>query len=222
MLFHDNAQIVPGNKTLETPDRLIHHYDIQDIEQYQGLGYEEMAERIETVMRNPLLHMNTDLIVDGTGVGEAAVELMRKRGLYPIPIIFSGGNTAQEHYYTFGEIFSAEKKRLAGARVLKEISVPKKDLVAAGSVIIQQGRVRVAPGRWNDDFRRQLAKFKGKVNETTGNRKYEAETEEDHDDLVVCFLMGAWWILNRKERNANPERAATQNATAGWEPDDYM
>jgi hypothetical protein len=128
----------------------------------------------------------------------------------------------REHYYTFVEIFSTDKNKLAGAKILKEISVPKKDLVAAGVVIMQQGRVRVAPGRWNEDFKRQLAKFKGKVNEATGNRKYEAAAEEDHDDLVVCYLMGAWWILNRRERNANPERVSTPNTTTGWEPDDYM
>jgi hypothetical protein len=222
MLFHDNAQIIDGNKTLQAPDRLIHYYDIQAIEQYQGLGYEEMAERVETITRNPQLRMNTDLIVDGTGVGEAAVELMRKRGLYPVPIIFSGGDVPKEHYYSFGSIFNTTPGKLAGAKILKEISVPKKDLVAAGSVMLQQGRVRLAPGRWREDCLRQLNKFKGKVNEKTGNKKYEAETEEVHDDLVVCFLMGAWWILNRKERNANPERTATETATAGWEPDDYM
>jgi hypothetical protein len=120
-----------------------------------------------------------------------------------------------------GEVFS-NTKGLTGARVLKDISIPKKDLVAAGNILLQQGRVRVAPGRWNEDFKRQLAKFKGKVKEDTGNKKYEAETERDHDDLVVCFLMGAWWILNRKERNVNPERTGAQKEAAGWEPDDYM
>jgi hypothetical protein len=221
MLFHDNAQIVDGNRILESPDRLLHYYDIKKIEQYQGLGYEEMADRTAVIMNNPHLRMNTDLIVDGTGVGEAAVELMRKRGLYPVPIIFSGGTEPREHYARIGEVF-AGGGMFSGAKVLKDISVPKKDLVAAGNVLLQQGRVRVAPGRWNEDFKRQLTKFKGKVNEDTKNRTYEAETERDHDDLVVCFLMGAWWILNRKERNANPERTAAQKETAGWEPDDYM
>jgi hypothetical protein len=221
MLFQDNVQIIDGIKTLETPDRLIHYYDIKNIEQYQGLGYEEMAGRIATVMQNPRLRLNTDLIVDGTGVGEAAVEMIRKRGLYPIPIIFSGGEEPREHYAGMGEVFGSGGK-LAGARILKEISVPKKDLVAAGSVILQQGRLRVAPGRWKEEFGKQLSKFKGKINERTGNTKYEAATENDHDDLIVCFLMGAWWILNRRERNSNPERTATQNETAGWEPDDYM
>lgn len=221
MLFHDNARIVDGNKILESPDRIIHYYDIKTIEQYQGFGYEEMAERVYTIMDNPLLRMNTDLIVDGTGIGDAAVELMRKRGLYPVPIIFSGGSAPKEHYAGMGEVFNTSGK-LAGARTLKEISVPKKDLVAAGSVMIQQGRIRVAPGKWNEEFKRQLSKFKGKVNENTGRKTYEAETEQDHDDLVVCFLMGAWWIFNRKDRNAIPEQVIDKKAGAGWEPEDYM
>jgi hypothetical protein len=221
MLFHDNARIVEGNKTLESPDRVIHYYDIKNIEQYQGLGYEEMAERVLTIMANPQLRMNTDLIVDGTGVGDAAVELMRKRGLCPVPIIFSGGDAPKPHYAGMGEVFGLGDRPF-GAKILEKISVPKKDLVAAGNLMLQRGRVRIAPGRWNEDLKKQLVKFKGKVNEKTGNRKYEAETAEDHDDLVVCFLMGAWWIFNRKERNAIPERAVYQNTGAGWEPDDYM
>jgi hypothetical protein len=224
MLFQDTAQIVDGNKILETPDRVLHYYDIKIIEQYQGFGYEEMADRIATTMDNPQLRMNTDLIVDGTGIGDAAIELMRKRGLYPIPIIFSGGGEPREHYAGMGEVFKNQSSggQLFGAKILKDISVPKKDLVAAGSVILQQGRVRISPGRWNDEFKQQLSKFKGKVNENTSRTKYEAETEKDHDDLVVCFLMGAWWIINRKERNAIPEQTVEKNFSAGWDPDDYM
>jgi hypothetical protein len=221
MLFHDNARILEGNKTLESPDRVIHYYDIKKIEQYQGLGYEEMAERVQTIMANPQLRMNTDLIVDGTGVGDAAIELMRKRGLYPVPVIFSGGDAPKEHYAGMGEIFGTGGKCF-GAKILDKISVPKKDLVAAGGLMLQRGRIRVAPGRWNEDFRKQLAKFKGRVNEKTGNRKYEAETAEDHDDLVVCFLMGAWWIFNRKDRNAIREQRVPGKETTGWEPADYM
>jgi hypothetical protein len=221
MLFHDNARLVEGNKTLESPDRIIHYYDIKKIEQYQGLGYEEMAGRVQTIMANPQLRMNTDLVVDGTGVGDAAVELMRKRGLCPMPIIFSGGDSPKEHYGKMGEIFDTGGKCF-GAKILKEISVPKKDLIAAGNLILQQGRVRIAPGRWNEDFGKQLAKFKEKINEKTGNRKYEAETAEDHDDLVVCFLMGAWWILNRKGRDTPREQQTPGNETTGWEPADYM
>ena len=222
MLFHDNAQLVDGNKTLETPDRVIHYYDIKIIEQYQGLSYEEMADRVATIMQNPQLRLNTDLIVDGTGVGEAAVELIRKKGLYPIPIIFSGGESPKTHYAEFGSIFNSSKSwgNFGSASTLKDISVPKKDLVDAGKVMIQQGRLGVAPGPWKKEFDKQLNKFKGKVNENTGRVKYEAEAEQDHDDLVVCFLLGCWWIFNRKEKGI-PEQTSSQNASTGWEPDEF-
>jgi hypothetical protein len=221
MLFHDNARIEPGNKTLGSQDRVIHFYDIKLIEKYQDLSYEEMAERVSVLMQNPKLRMNTDLIVDGTGIGDAVVELMRKQGLYPLPIIFSGGEAPREHYAEFGALFkNAGAGNINGVRTLEYISVPKKDMVDAGRVMIQQGRLRLAPGRWNGDFKTQLSKFKGKLNENTGNRKFEAETEKDHDDLVVVFLMGAWWIFNRKEKGA-PERTLNQDAQVGWEPDDF-
>jgi hypothetical protein len=218
MVIRDNAQIVDGSETLGTADKVIHYYEIKLIEQYQGLGYEEMADRVLDIMGNTALKFNADLVVDGTGVGDAAVEMMRKRGLNPVPIIFSGGDAPREHYTDFGTVFGGG----FGAKVLKDISVPKKDLVAAGTVMIQQGRLRIAPGRWNEELRKQLAAFKGKVNEKTGNRRYEAETEADHDDLVVCFLMGAWWIFHRRDRDDIPERRLEGNDDAGFEPADYM
>jgi hypothetical protein len=119
-----------------------------------------------------------------------------------------------------GSVFKGTQGKISGAQVLEYMSVPKKDLVDAGKVMLQQGRIRVAPGRWNEDFRMQLSKFKGKVNENTGNKKFEAETEQVHDDLVVVYLMGCWWILNRKEKGI-PEQVSRQEETTGWEPDEY-
>jgi len=221
MLFHDNAQLVPGNTTLGTSDRVIHYYDIELIEKHQGLGYEGQADRIASVMKHTKLIMNTDLLIDGTGVGDAVVELVRKRKLLPIPIIFSGGNSPIEHHAEFGSVFrNSGGEKFSGIQVIDNISVPKKDLVNAGSVILGQGRIRVAPGRWKEEFQKQLINFKGKVNEKTKRTKFEAETEQVHDDLVVVFLMGAWYILNRKEKGI-PEQTSNQQETTGWEPDQY-
>jgi hypothetical protein len=222
MLFYDNARVIDGSKVLETPDRILHRYDITNIEQYQGLGYQEMAARIAAIMENPRLKNNTDLVVDGTGVGDAVIELLRKTGLYPIPIIFTGGKNATDNYAKMGSVFTGTAGQLAGARILNSISVPKKDLVDAGILLVQQGRIAVAPGKWKERFLQQLGNFKAKFNERTGNRKYEAEDEDVHDDLVVCYLMGAWWVLHRKERNAIEERRMERNQTAGWEPAEYM
>jgi len=221
MIFKDNAQILNGNKTLQTPDKVIHYYDIVKIEKYHGLGYEEGADRIATVMQSPQLRLNTDLLIDGTGIGDAVVELVRKRNLFPIPIIFSGGKAPVEHYAEFGSVFKGQNNTLTGVQIVENISVPKKDLVDAGKVMLQQGRLRTAPGKWNEEFKKQLQGFKGKLNEKTKNTIYEAETETLHDDLVVVFLMGAWWIKNRREKGIK-EQTSNENTSAGWEPDDYM
>jgi hypothetical protein len=51
---------------------------------------------------------------------------------------------------------------------------------------------------------------------------YEAERESDHDDLVVCYLMGAWWILNRRERGAIEERRLAVEEQAAYDPLDFI
>jgi hypothetical protein len=222
MLFRHSARIVAGNKLLQTPDRLLHSWDVTNIEQYQGMGFDDMAERIRVIMEHPNLKLNTTLLVDGTGIGDAAVELIRKKGMYPIPVIFSGTGAVREHFAGMGEVFNNTSGRLSGARVLKEIVIPKTDLVTAGAVLMQQGRLRVAKGRWTEQFKLQLTKFKGKVNEKTGRVRYEAETEGDHDDMVVCYLMGAWWILNRYTSGREQDIITDAGNTSGWEPADYM
>jgi hypothetical protein len=224
MIMRDNPQIVPGHELLEAADRIVHYYDIVTIEKYQGMGYEAMAERLEDIMRNAVLVNNADLLIDGTGIGDAVVEMIRARNLFPISIIFSGGTVPREERAAMGEVFKGSSGKLAGARVLKHISVPKKDLVAAGSILAQQNRVRIAPGRWTEDFKKQLINFKGKVNEESRRIKFEAGTETVHDDLVVCYLMGSWWIKYRKERDSIPERTLEQGTDKdlSWEPFDYM
>lgn len=222
LAFQDNAQIKQGNRLLEAPDRIIHTYDIVLIEKYQGMGYEEMAERLAALSNHIRLRNNSDLVVDGTGVGDAAIELIRKQGLSPVPIIFSGGESYSEKYAAFGQVFKGTPSELSRIQTLKEIVVPKKDLVAAGSVLLQQKRIRLAPGRWKEEFEKQLAGFRGRVNEKTRNIKYEALTESVHDDLVVCYLMGAWWLRHRAAKNDIPEELSEKEETAGWNPLDYV
>jgi hypothetical protein len=222
MVLQDKPEIIPASAALETPARIAHFFNVVLIEKYQGLTYEEMADRIVIVMNHINLRNNADLLIDGTGVGEAAVEQVRKRGLSPVPIIFTGGDTYSEKYADFASLFKGAPGQLNTAHILKEIHVPKKDLVTAGNVLLQQKRVRVGPGRWKEDFRKQMQAFRGKVNETKSGKRhisYEAENESDHDDLVVCYLMAAWWIQHRKARDEIPERhlPAKENTT-DWEP----
>jgi len=152
-----------------------------------------MGEVVANVMKHPRIDRNADLLVDGNGVGDAVLDILRAKGLNPISIISSGGEREHEILPPTGQVFSSTPGMLMRPTI--GWTVPKKNLVGAGQVVLQHKRLRVASGlRWADDFKDQLEGFKGRFNEKTLYTKYQAETEELHDDLVVDFLMGAWWI----------------------------
>lgn len=224
MVLKDSPQIVLGHELLKQPNRVLHYYDIMYIQQWQGVRYHKTVQETKELMGRTTLAENADLLVDGTGVGEAVVEIMREQGLRPIPIITTGSGRVREVYAKASEVFPgfSGPNRL-DVRVLKEIHVAKVDLVAAGQVLVQQERVRIRAGlRWADEARQQFKRFRGKINERTKRKVYEAEEEEDHDDFVICFLLGAWWFVKRWAQQEIPERQLPSEEHApAWDPYDF-
>ena len=221
MVMKDSPQVVLGNELLKQPNKVVHYYDIVYIAQKQGAWYHAIVQEIEELMQRATLVENADLIVDGTGVGEGVVEIMREQGLQPIPIITTNGGLVREVYADVAEVFPGAPR--LGMRTLQEIHVPKTDLVAAGQLLVQQERVRVAAGlKWAEEAREQFKSFRGKINERTKKKVYEAETEEEHDDIVICFLMGAWWFISQRQQQEIPERELPQSEDAPtWDPFDF-
>ena len=221
MVMRDNFVIVDGSPRIGVPDKMQHYYEIIFIDKLLEARYTDVVDYIANIAEHRDLKNNHDLLVDGTGVGEAVIDIMREKFLVPISIVFTGGNSVNEVYQPFGKVFS-DTGKLAGASVLKEIRVPKDDLVAAGQMLVQQGRLNVAEGmKFEDDFKRQLLAFRGKVNDTTQRTKHEALTEADHDDLVVCFLMGAWYFT-RQRKTDEQIIPPTNNNVVDWDPNDYI
>jgi hypothetical protein len=201
-------EIIPGSTVMGTEDRLIHYLDIIHIEKYQNITYDEAVDHVERLAKHRDLVGNHDLIVDGTGVGDAAVELIRKRNLTPVPIVFTSGGSVREVRGDSTRVFrlTPASSSVQTMAILEQIDVPKADLVVAGTLLLQQRRVRVAPGlRWKDDFLKQMMGFRGKVNEKTNRVKFEADTEALHDDQVVCYLMMAWWYQRLTRQVRAPE-----------------
>lgn len=224
MVMRDSPEVVTGKPILNTSDRVIHFFDIAHIEMFQGLTYPEIIERVQFIMDFADIRNNADLVIDGTGVGEAPVDLLRASGFYPNSIVFTGGTQVRFVYSDVGGVFKGAPGQLLGAQTVREIHVPKADLVSAGVVILQQGRLRVAPSlRWAEAFRKQLEAFRGKVNEKTNRIAYEAKTEADHDDLVVCYLMGCWWFRNRKGSDEIPEQTMERELISNdWDPFNFI
>ena len=218
MVMRDNFTILDGSPRAGIPDKMQHGYEIVHIDKIIDTRFTEVCRIIAKITEHRQIKNNYELIVDGTGIGEVVIDILRESFLTPVPIVFTGSGQVREVFSSFGKVFG---NGFTGAQVLKEIHVPKEDLVSAGQNIVQQGRLSIAPGlQFEEDFKRQLLMFRGKVNEKTRNVSYNANTEEDHDDLVVCFLMGAWWFT--RSRKTDEQIIPPAKQIADWNPMEYL
>jgi hypothetical protein len=114
------------------------------------------------------------LVVDATRVGRPVIDMMQKAGLRPIAITITGG---------FDE-----------NRVLSnDWRIPKRNLVSTLAVLLQSGRLKVAPDlAEGETFVSELSNFKVKIS-AAGHDSYNAWRESIHDDLVLSVALAAWF-----------------------------
>ena len=235
MVMKDVPKLAPGQKLFEQPDTLEHFYDVVYLSRELRTQYLGVANELYEVMHRVSLAENTDLIVDATNVGEGVVDLLREKGLQPISIITTG-TRIHKIYEDYESPFSSPATTRLNIRTLKEIHVPKSDLVAAGQLLVQQNQIRVAAGlKWAEEAQRQFKSFRGKINAKSATKSYEAETAAEHDDIVICFLLGAWWFVSQKnpqmsqaeyleqrlEDRMSKDSVARGENTLDWNPEDY-
>lgn len=130
------------------------------------------------------------LIVDETGVGNAVFDIYSQAGLDPFGIVFTGGENAN----------TRRRKELTSSKFgfLSGCNVPKKDLVSSLQVLMEQGRIRRAPGlKYQDEVEIQYRNFIGRINENH-YVKYGNSEDTIHDDIIVAHAMAAWYFLHMK------------------------
>lgn len=139
-----------------------------------GTDYVTQVKRIKQVYQEVLkFRIPTDLIVDGTGVGVAVLDLIRSAGLNPIAITLTGGDTARKD----GLIWH----------------IPKRDVISALIVAYQTGVIRISSALPEaDTLNKELANFKLKINIKTGHDTYESWREGVHDDMVLSLGMSVY------------------------------
>ncbi len=86
------------------------------------------------------------------------------------------------------------------------VHLPKRDLVGAGLVAFQDGRLKVGRLTHRATLEEELANYRLKQNLATGNVAFEPLREGQHDDLVfaVCLGVWAWEHAVRKVQHAPP------------------
>lgn len=212
----------PVHASADPEAKIITPITIVYLDQWAGMPWAASADRVARVLGHARMAGNTDLLVDGTGIGDAAIEPMYDIGLSPIPIIVTGGNAVREVTEGFGQGFKNQGNAsiLSGFRAVKEYHVPKSDLVAAGQLMLEQRRFSLAKGlRWVEELQRQLESITAKETKS-GNTRYESGDNQVHDDMAFCFMLTAWWCLRRAKQGIVLGKAASPQRD--WEPRDYM
>ena len=152
-------------------------YNLRFIERPDlGTPYPDVVDRVRGICENPVISRDHTLIVDATGVGRPVIDLMRREGLQPVPILITGGY------------------KVAHDQITGEYSVPKRDLAFALQVVFQAQRIKIADGlQLADVLSLELQNFRMKIDRKTSHDSYEAWREGEHDDIVLSVAMAIWY-----------------------------
>lgn len=174
-----------------------HHYGrphnpplyVRHLERFPlGTRYPKVIERVlELAGLEPLHDKRSVLLVDKTGVGASVVDSFAQAGANPLSVTIHGGE--------------------AVSRDRDGYRVPKRDLVSAAQVLLQNGRLKIAEGLEEaETLKRELLNFKVKIDPKTAHDSYSHWREAEHDDLVLATAMACWfrqwWNRNLDLANA--------------------
>ena len=141
-----------------------------------GTTYPAQVQHVANLLhRPPLTYLNwrkTDLVVDGTGVGKAVVDIFRSAGLRPKSVTITAGRQV----VTKGE----------------EYHVPKLELVSRLQSALHSGSLKIVDKIPDAKvLTSELQNFRTNYT-SAGNVIFNAR-EGQHDDLVLATAIALWW-----------------------------
>ena len=151
------------------------HYHLRHLERFRlGTSYPAVVERVGEMLAGPPLWGCSQLVVDGTGVGAPVVDMFRQKGLVPIAITITGGDTVTGDGGNY--------------------RVPKRYLVSTMQVLLQAGLLKEAEELPDATVLvRELLNFRVKIDPLTAHDSYGAWREGQHDDLVLATAVACWY-----------------------------
>lgn len=150
-----------------------------------GTKYKQIAADVAELTRRPVFRStDTTLVVDRGGVGESVYEQIAER--------------VRDAAVELKSVTITGGKKVAPAGP-GHYRVPKRDLVAALQVAVQNGEVKAASELelW-ETLRGEMESFTAEITQT-GHDTYEARQGE-HDDLVLALAMPVWLSDWRRRR----------------------
>jgi hypothetical protein len=150
-------------------------YTIRGLRRFErGMRYLDQAAETKKVFDRPPLQ-DTQLILDETGVGKAAIEIFRAAGIraWIRPVVITAGHATTP---TEDGGWHVPKKELAHTLV---------SLLEGGRLLIPRAAAEA------EMLRKELQNFRVKITKAA-NETFAAWREGDHDDLVLAVALAAW------------------------------
>lgn len=159
----------PTKATVETLP--IVRLDVRHVERFPlEMSYHAIAAAVEQRCR--AIPQPRYLGLDLTGVGVAVYEMFHSTN--PLGITITGGDQAS----------------IAGPN---QVNVPKRDLVAAVQVGLQNKYLTIAKRLPQAELlTTELSNFREKRKALSGQASFEAWRERDHDDIVLALAIAVW------------------------------
>ncbi len=157
------------------PERTLFRYTVRGVKRWPlGTLYTVVVKEVAELVSKPPLK-GCVLGLDATGVGAPVVEMVygQKPAATIRPVLITSG-------YNVGGDPSC-------------YHVPKRDLVAAVSVLLQSGRLEIPQSIPESALLvKELQTLRAKIT-AAGNESFEADwREQAHDDLVLALAIAAW------------------------------
>jgi len=178
-----NYEPIPGSHVVRSDGRsepewrpiTERRYDLRHLERFAlGTPYPAIVQAVARLLgREPLASGETTLAIDYTGVGRPVYDMFAAARLRAtlVPVSIHGGDDAH---------------REGGGW-----STPKRDLIATTQVLLQTGRLRIAPSLAEAAaLVAELQAYQVKIS-ASGHDSYNAR-EGQHDDLVLAVALAIW------------------------------
>jgi hypothetical protein len=204
--FVGGQHLPPRQRTYETRQNVEQHYDlirldrvplrtsyttiaggiVKLIKEMHRRHLEELGNDIEGAAirhpRDPSKPLRVGLAIDEAGVGKAVRDILIKELIEGLE-----KDKPKVHFLPVTVHGGANTTHAGGF-----YHVPKRDLISAGLVAYQNGKLRVGKLRHRGVLEEELANYRLKQNLATGNVAFEPLREGQHDDLLFAVCLGCW------------------------------
>ena len=167
LTFQPYFRAPDGSESEECPPLVYHLRHVERLP--PGSSYARVVARVQEIVRSVRQH---DLVIDATGVGQAAIELFKAAGLGPTVVTITAGDEVTEQWPCF--------------------RVPKRDVISTAQVLLQTDRLKIARDLPNAQLLlRELQRFRMNVDLKRTSDSL-AWREGANDDLVLALAVGLW------------------------------